>query len=60
MNRPADQGTSDVEIDRALLVSALDRVAQLPLEQRAAEYQRLYDDLSHQLDVTDTASQLEA
>lgn len=56
MNRPTEQGTSDVEIDRALLNSALDRVAQLPLEQRAAEYQRLYDELSGQLDATDVST----
>lgn len=60
MSRQPDHGSSDIEIDRALLTSALDRVGQLPLDQRAEEYQRLYDELSAQLDVSDTASTLEA
>ena len=45
-------------VDRALLASRLDRIGELPVDRRAAEYHRLHDELQQALGADLTAAAL--
>ncbi|MCD7102136.1 hypothetical protein [Pseudoclavibacter sp. 13-3] len=48
--RPQSTDDESTAIDHALIASTLQRIDALPLDQRAAEYDHLYADLSQRLE----------
>lgn len=48
--RPRPASDENAAIDRALITSTLQRIDELPIDQRAVEYEHLYADLSRRLE----------